>query len=296
MRRVLIGVIASTMLLAVGQARGDSIAFLNEPNQVRDGAENLRISLTKVMLATDSIRQFGHPDGVSIDDAWSAGLQGASILMLPSLEADLLATLGGTRQRVEDFVSNGGGLIVLGSPMFGSGPAGSYSTQFLNGVFNGNGASSGFNLKPNRFVSTGQTIRNPSIGAPFSDDPSTLPNSDGTSLLDVSWLPSGCLNVYYDVNSSGDPMTFSVFGAEYGSGRIAFLGYDWHGDFDWTKYDKPPEGSNLISLRSWNQVLDSAVEYVRPEEVNVVPEPTTLALWQLGAAGVVLAIRRRRRK
>ncbi|MCL4195616.1 MAG: hypothetical protein KJZ87_28010, partial [Thermoguttaceae bacterium] len=95
MRRVLIGVIASTMLLAVGQARGDNIAFFNEANYVRDGAENLRISLTKVILATDSISLFGHPNGVSIDDAWSTGLQGASILVLPSLENNLLTTLGG---------------------------------------------------------------------------------------------------------------------------------------------------------------------------------------------------------
>lgn len=298
MRRVLIGVIASTMLLAVGQAKGDSIAFFNEPNHVRDGAENLRISLTKVILATDSARPFGHPLGDTIDNAWFTALQGASILVIPSLEADLLATLGGTRQRVEEFVSNGGGLIVLGSPMFGTLPVGSDSTQFLNGVFNGTGTSSGFNLKPNRFVSTGQTIRNPLIGAPFNDDPATLPNSDATSLLEPNSLPLGALNIYYDVGPAPNyaVATSSVFGAQYGNGKVAFLGYDWHGTFDWTNYDTPPEDSNLLSLRSWNQVLGSAVEYVRPEEVNVVPEPTTLALWQLGAAGVVLAIRRRRRK
>lgn len=282
MRRVLIGVIASTMLLAVGQARGDSIAFYNEANHVRGGVDKLFNSLTNPTAFDDD-------DGTSIYDAWCNALNGADILVLPSLNDigshTIDATLGATRQLVENFVFNGGGLIALGSPMFGSEPYrpvgfsgnGSYSTWFLNQVFNGEGSSDAFDLSPNRFIVGGTTNRNPSIGAPFSDDPSPLPNSDGTSLLNEKRLPSGALSVYHEMEET------SVFGVEYGSGRIAFLGYDWS--------DKEPAETAI-----WKKVLDSAVEYVRPEEVNVVPEPTTLALWQLGAAGVVLAIRRRRRK
>jgi len=124
---------------------------------------------------------------------------------------------------------------------------GSYSTWFLNKVFDGEGSSNAFNLEPNRFVASApkDMKRKSSIDAPFNDDPSELPISDSTSLLNIDSLPAGALNVYYEVGPPPieSPLTSSVFAAEYGSGRIAFLGFDWFTD-------------NLAERAQWNQVLE----------------------------------------
>lgn len=275
MRRVLIGVIASTMLLAVGQARGDSIAFLNEAIYVStERSEALYGSLDDV--TSDEIDRFASPPDSSLEwDSWNNALDAARILVIPSLIVDLQSKLeGGTIDLVRSFVQNGGGLIAGGSNTI-DGLIGNPTTHFLNTVF-------GFDLDFEENATMHSTALATSI-APFAGGPSALPNYPLTSLVKVDSLPSDALNVYCDFGSNGSPMRSSVFGAEYGSGRIAFLGFGWNTNV--------PE-----EIAGWNQVLGSAVEYVRPEEVNVVPEPMTLALWQLGAAGVVLAIRRRRRK
>ncbi len=252
--------VACVAVLAVtaGQVQAGIIAFYNDGSFVDTSREapNLQNSLTGL---GHTVNAFSGTTNAQFSNA----LMGADVLVIPELEnGDLFGALDATtRSTISDFVDSGGGVIVAGD--------GSQRYRLLlNGLF-------GYSLNHQTFTSGGSTTLDAvaAAGTPFADDPLTLSNSNATARVTSASLPAGSLNLYHDTFST------SVFANDFGSGRTVFLGFDW---FD------------LPTPSTWNSVLDSSVAYATNPSVSAVPEPSSLALFGIGAWVAGLGAARRR--
>jgi hypothetical protein len=179
-------------------------------------------------------------------------LAGADVLVIPELEIGNLnaALSAGAKTEITNFVNGGGGIVVVGD---GAGR----SIALLNSLF-------GYSLTHNTFVAGGSTVLNAiaATATSFAGGPATLPNSDGTELLNTVSLPGSALAIY-----TNGPQT-TVFVNDQGAGYAAFLGFDW--------FASP-------TPTSWNTVLHSALTY---QNASVPEGSSTLLL--AGIAGLGL--------
>jgi hypothetical protein len=61
-----------------------------------------------------------------------------------------------------------------------------------------------------------------SAGTFFEGGPASIPNNNGTSMVDDASLPGGALNVYHD--GAGESVVVVI---PHGAGFIIFMGWDW---------------------------------------------------------------------
>ena len=187
-------------------------------------SDNLQASLTSLGHTVSTFTATG-ASGIN------TALSGKDVVSIPEQEkGDLVGALDASAKAAyRNIVSGGGGLIIHGYDS-------SRADDFLNGVF-------GFSLSESR-DSSGNTYTRTSaaVGTQFSDDPPSIPWNSGVSSV-ISGLPSGSSTIYQRSDGAA-----AVALMPYGSGQIAFLGWDW--------FNAAPNGS---ADSGWLQVLDSAV-------------------------------------
>ena len=188
------------------------------------GAESDNVQATLASLGF-TVNTFTGTTGTD----WSTGLAGANVVLVPELENGNLASAldAAAITALQNYVSNGGGLLVHGS--------GGFSALLLNTVF-------GYSLSGSAAANTpfGQT--GATTGTEFADDALSLPDNSLSYAYDTASLPAGASSMY---ESGGETVVALM---EEGSGEIAFLGWDWN--------NAAPVGTQD---NGWVQVLESAV-------------------------------------
>ena len=201
-----------------------------------------------------SLQNLGHTvnefTGITAS-AFNVALDSNWILVLPEMErGNLNNDLDNAARAVLSNHVAGGGLIVQAN-YFPS------NTSLPNALF-------GYSLS---IASPGATTLDvaAAAGTPFAGGPAGLPASNAVQGVLTSSLPGGALNLYHDGSTS------SVFQTSFGTGTYIHLGFDW--------FEEQP-----IPL-AWETILGSAIDSHMMDQV--VPEPSTLVLWSLGAVTFV---------
>jgi len=216
------------------QMMSATIAFFDDPGYVNTApGSDANALLQQVQTEGESVRTFAGTDAAS----FTAGLSGANVLVIPALdEGDLGASLSpGAIGVIDQFVDNGGGLIITGDTA-------SHFVNFLNDTFGFSVISAdGGGAAPYHLTSGAD-------GTDFEDDANPLPENTDASAVNIASLPAGSDNfydAYYDVNTAGALMPYG------GRSSICFL------DWDWTN-----GGPNGTVDGGWNAVLSSAIQQV----------------------------------
>jgi len=202
----------------------DDPSFVDTFGSSSSESDNVQASLTSLGF---TVTTFTGVTGAQ----WSAALAGGSTLLIPEQEINALAPYlePAAIAALQTFVASGGGLIINGS--------GFNAAHLLNTVF-------GFSLAEQSIGST-TTKTAAAAGTEFADDIAFLNGNNATYGLASFSLPSGALSIY----QSGGVATVALMG--YGSGQIAYLGYDW--------FEAAPVG---YQDGGWIPALDSAVREV----------------------------------
>jgi len=253
--RLACGVLA-ICLLTVAQANAAIVSYFNDGAFVDAGNESIKMRAELVGLGHTPLDFAG-----TTDAAWSSALSAANVLVIPELESgNLIASLSATtRSNVAAFVSGGGVLVIAGTHS-------SNDTAFLNTIF-------GYSVVDGVGLASGSSTLDAvaAAGTTFAGDPTPLSNVNGTFYVQTASLPTGALSIY------NDPITgTAVFVSQFGSGHVAYLGYDW-----------------FTSTRpaDWGVVLESAITF----SSTAVPEPSTITMFGLAGLGLAFrAIRRRK--
>jgi Ca2+-binding RTX toxin-like protein len=233
---------AAFFLVSPAVGYGATIAVYDDPAFVGTGGTSGDESDT----VQASLASFGHTVKTftgTTGPAFSGGLAGASLLVIPELEGgDLSAALDqNALHTVRSYVATGGGLIMFDQ-------AGGNTTTFLNTVF-GYGLTAGPGGGP--YARTGEAG-----GTAFAGGPSPLPDNNATEPLDIATLPSGAAVMY--ANGANAAVTaFTV-----GSGEIVHLAWDW--------FDAAPLGTQN---GGWLNVLNRAVTEVAGAGCTITGTP-----------------------
>lgn len=234
----------------------DNAAYVDTSGGTTAESDTLQASLTSLGHTVSTFT------GITAS-AFAAAGAGADVLVIPELEnGNLIAALDATaKAAIAAYVAGGGALIMMGVE------GQSRDVDFLNGVF-------GFSLVAE---GTGtDRIRNAAAtaGTIFDSPPDTLPQhiANGFSGAKRSSLPPGALDFYTD----GANIT-QVFAADYGVGRIGFLGWDW--------FEAKPLGA---FDGGWLTTLDRMVQYT----AEPIPAPGA-ALLAVAGLTLIPTIRRR---
>lgn len=197
------------------------------------------------------------------DAAWSTAMTGASALVVAEQESSgVLGSLSAaTLLNIANYVSGGGSFVVTGSYYTTSDPRG---LDLINAIF-GRAWAIGGDTASGSFALDAAAA----AGTNFADDPATLANQSGTSLVSIASLVSGERAIY------NDGVNASVVSFGFGSGTVSYLGYDWFG----------------TPSADWDTVLASAIG----TSLAPVPIPAALPLL-LGALGAFGGFAVRRRK
>jgi hypothetical protein len=144
------------------------------------------------------------------------------VFFLPETEAGDFAQdlLPEAKSVIQDFVSSGGLMFVMGSDGFN--PNSSNSARNLNSIF-------GFNIDNDLFTSSGFSYINDNAGVSYLNQiPDSVRNFTTTNF--ISDIPSGAEVLYQSLDGAN-----SVVDIPYGSGHIVFLG--------WSFFNAGPIGS-----------------------------------------------------
>ncbi|MDH3592901.1 MAG: PEP-CTERM sorting domain-containing protein [Planctomycetota bacterium] len=198
--------------------------------------------------------------------AWASAASFNDVLLMPEPERTTPSERIGLANNVggvlRAWVSGGGRLIVHGDYTGND----QDTARFLNQVF-------GYSLTENRETET--SFKTPAAaGTVFATGQNALPSNNGTTALRN--LPGSARAAY----RRGVDNTVVQF--NYGSGEIIFLGWDWFNA-------RPLPGTQNSG---WLPTLDLAIRGAGG--TAPVPEPGTLALVGLAAAGLIVHRRRRR--
>jgi hypothetical protein len=180
----------------------------------------------------NSLRNILNTNVSTFTDYSASGLAAAlaeqDVFVLPEQEFGSLGTALNRKSIavIQDFVSNGGTLIVSDD-----------YAGFMDTVFN-------FSLN---LSGTGDSTQTTAVsGTTFGDDPATLLWQDATDAF--TNLPSGAASIYEDGSGGA-----TVFVADYGTGHVISLGWDWYG---------PNTDENVGGTPGWEQVLESSVFFI----------------------------------
>lgn len=203
-----------------------SVIVSNDLGFVTSAGAVLRVALPATVAVFDDqnyVDTFGGP--YSGSDSVQASLLSLGHQVLPFATSNIVATLGAgrpvlfpalnyrnpardfpvaTRQALQNFVVNGGLLVIHGAY---------YPGAFLNDVF---GLSLAVQFGGGPFPRTPDAA-----GTAFADTPSSIPANSSTYTLLPQSLSLGARHAY------GTSNTTAVASIPIGSGRIVWLGYDW---------------------------------------------------------------------
>lgn len=177
----------------------------------------------------------GHTSTVfsDTDAGWAGVLSGANgsfdaILVGENIYRSLSPA---TKSSIASYVT-GGGRIIVASDHVGN-------TAFLNSVF---GFATTLNYGCVSDESVAGSLQPAATGTEFAGGPATVANLSCTSALNSASLPAGAESIYSGTGTS------VAFGAEYGAGRVVWLGYDFYGS-----------ASTAMHIDDWYLVLDSSI-------------------------------------
>jgi len=185
-------------------------------------------NLMAIMDAAD----IGYETFIDIGQATFSSFSTDSKILIPELEEnDLNPDLtSGARSAINNFVNNGGTLIVCE-------PDNGDILSVLNDTFEFNLSANGAS-EPISLTEEGSLL--------FPDESSTLPSLSATDSVDSSTLPENSVVVY-----EGDGLNQSVVTMiPYGNGKIYILGWDF--------YDAPPTGGE--NEQGWNHLLETILK------------------------------------
>lgn len=153
-------------------------------------------------------------------------------VVIPEIEkADILPDMSaGAKSAVNNFVSNGGKLLMFNSPI-------GDMVDFLNDIFSFSiGGEGGIN-EPINLTVAGSAL--------FPSESPTISYLDATNSLDTSTLPAESVTIY---EGSGANQSVVIM-IPYGSGKIYVLGWDW--------FDASPLGGED---GGWLHLLESILQ------------------------------------
>lgn len=168
------------------------------------------------------------------DDAgWASVLSGAS----GPFDAILVGENSGsaspaTQASIASYVSNGGRVIVASDH--------NGNVNFMNAVF-GYATSVAYGCGFDDSVAG--SLQPGAAGTTFAGGPPTVGNLSCTSALNLASVPAGAQTIYAGTGTS------LAFGADYGSGRVVWLGWDYCC------------GGSTAQNDDWYLVLDNSIEF-----------------------------------
>lgn len=193
---------------------------------------------------------------------WQEIAQNNQAIVIPSIEGQSLfqALPETTRNVIQDYVSNGGGFLIMGFAL----PA----TELLNGLF-------GYSIEEN-FVGGDVPLNlENAAGTIFETGPSSLPPVGLIDPLRLSTLPNGSIS-FYDHFSDPDPNfqdATSVFVSPFGQGLVGFNAFN---------YTTPPEEAG-----GWPEATNLTVEFIASNEPVSTPDSSSLlGLLIIGCLGI----------
>lgn len=170
-------------------------------------------------------------DYVTFTDVSASGVEAIldkKTILLPELEESTLVFDGDSRQKIENWVSNGGNLVVFY-------PSDDYLTE-LNTIF-------GFSVSGGDSDNSTKTVE--AAGTVFASCSATLPSLSATRGVDMASLPSGAVVVYKTDGYDSSVVT----DIPYENGHIYILSWDW--------YDAAPVGTED---GGWLQLVEKITE------------------------------------
>lgn len=248
MRAILAGAV---LITTAATANAAAISVFNDGSFVDTSREGPNL-IADITGLGHSVSTFTGVSGA----AWSTGIGGNSILVLPEMErGNLQSSLSGAAATVIQNFVNSGGLLVQANAY----PA---NADLPSSLF-------GWSLTQTGSIGSTNLIAGNAAGTPYAGGPDPLPGSNAVEGILTSSLPGSALSIYDDGSNT------SVFFSPVGAGNYAYLGFDW--------FEEPTPSA-------WLSVLDRTLSLQGGQRI---PEPAGLALFGIGLIGLGVARRRK---
>jgi len=241
-------ILAAAIGVAASSAQATNVIYA-DPNDCGHSLDSGRLA-----ALGHSLSNF-NPDNDGWANALSGGL-GEGVIVVGECQAGFELS-GATRTAIQNYVSAGKKLIIIGDHQG--------SLSFLNPTF-GYAANLVYGCKSDDGIAA--TITAAAAGTIFANGPNVVRNASCTSGLELASLPPSARTLYAGESyyGGGDDRpaakstanspqldiltpTSLVWTNAYGSGTLAWLGYDFY------------EGVNETTKDDWYIVLDNALRY-----------------------------------
>jgi VCBS repeat-containing protein len=224
------GGLATTQLIGANVVVFDNGAYVDTFGGAGSESDTIQASLASL---GHTVTAFNGIDAAS----FTAALIGQQVLVIPELEIGNLVLDAAARTVVQQFVSNGGTIVIGGDQANGD-------EDLVNALF-------GFNVQQGDNYSGPYALTGAAAGTTFAGDAASIPGTydgaSGTYTYTSASLPAGSRDIYTDGTNS------AVSLMPYGSGQVVHLSYDW--------YNAAPLGTQN---GGWLTVLNSAISTARP--------------------------------